>query len=84
MRIHILRIDLAPVFACLFLLFYKSKWVKFIKNTNNEVARKFGNNFRFIDDLIAKFYGNEFESHYYEIYPLELILKTENNSQKRN
>ena len=44
-------------------------------NTNYGVAIKFGNIFRFIDNLIAINYGNEFENHYSEIYPLELILK---------
>ena len=34
-----------------------------------------GNISRFIDDLIAINDGHEFENHYHEIYPLELILK---------
>ena len=74
--------NLVPFFASLFLLFYKSKRLKSIKNTNYVIARKFGNVFRFIDDLNAKFYGNEYENHYYQIYPLELILKMENTSYK--
>ena len=41
------------------------------------VARKFGNIFRFTDDLIAINDGKEFENHYNEIYPSELILKNE-------
>ena len=44
------------------------------------VARKFGNIFRFIDDLIAINDGNEFENHYNEIYSSELILEKENTS----
>ena len=51
-----------------------------VKTTNYGVARKFGNIFRFIDDLIAINDGNEFENHYNEIDPSELILKKENTS----
>ena len=74
--------DPAPFFANLFLFFYESRWLKSIKNTNYGVARKFGNIFRFIDDLIAINDGNEFENHYNEIYPSELILKKEITSHR--
>ena len=67
--------DSASFFANLFLFFYESRWLKSIKNTNYGVARKFGNIFRFIDDLIAINDGNEFENHYNEIYLYKLILK---------
>ena len=63
------------IFASLFLFFYESRWLKSINNTNYGVARKFGNIFRFTDDLIAINNGNEFENHYSEIYPPKLILK---------
>ena len=53
--------DPTPFFANLFLFFYKSKWLKSIKNTNYGVARKLGNIFRFIDDLIAINDGIEFQ-----------------------
>ena len=43
--------DPALFFVNLFLLFYESKWLKTIKNTNYEVARILGNTFRFIDDF---------------------------------
>ena len=72
--------DPAPFFANLFLCFYESRWLKSIKNTNYEVARKFGNVFKFIDDLIVINDGNQLENHYKEIYSLELILKKENTS----
>ena len=48
-------------FANLFLFFYECRWLKSIKNTNYGVARKFGNIFRFIDDLITINGRNEFE-----------------------
>ena len=73
--------DPVPFFANLFLFFYESGWVKSIKNTIYGVARKFGNIFRFIDDLIAVNDGNEFENHYNEICPPKLIFKKENTSQ---
>ena len=72
--------DPVPIFANLFLFFYEYRWLKSNKNTDYGVARKFGNIFRFIDDLIAINDGNEFENHYNEMYPPELILKEENNS----
>ena len=62
--------------------FYESTWLKSIKNSNYVVARKFGNIFRFTDDLIAINDGNEFENHYNEIYPSELILKKEITSHR--
>ena len=67
--------DRTPFFDNLFLFFYKSRWLKSIENTNYGVARKFGNIFRFVDDLIAINDENEFENQYNEIYPPELILK---------
>ena len=72
--------DPAPFFANLFLFFYESRCLKSIKNYNYGVARKCGNIFRFIDDLIAINDGKEFENHYNEIYPSELIFKKENTS----
>ena len=72
--------DSAPFFANLFLLFYETRWLKSIENTNYGVARKCGNTFRFTDDLTAINEGNEFENHYNEIYPPELILKKRNTS----
>ena len=52
--------------------------VKIHYNSNYDVTTKFGNIFRFIDDLIAINDINKFENHYNEIYPSELIFKKEN------
>ena len=60
-----------------FFIFYKCKWLKFIKDANYDVASKFGNTLTFVDYLIAINDGNEFENHYYEIYPFEIALKKE-------
>ena len=67
-----MELDPMPLFARLFLQILKS-----IKNANYDVASKFDNTFRFVDYLIAINYGNEFENHYYEIYPFEIALKKE-------
>ena len=74
-----MRSDTALFLASLFLFFYESNPKK---NSNYGAARKFGNIFRFIDDLIAINDGNEFENHYNEICPSELILKKENTSHR--
>ena len=68
-----MRSDTAPFLANLFLFLYEYKRLKSIKNANYEAARKFGNIFRFIDDLIATNDANEFENDYKEIKPPELI-----------
>ena len=70
--------DPAPYFANLFLYHYESSWLKQIKKTNNTLARKFGNVFRYIDDLLALNDGLSFESYYHDIYPEELQLTKEN------
>ena len=74
--------DPVPFFANLFLFFYESRWSKSSKNTNYGIARKFGNIFRFIHDLIEINDGNEFENYCNKIYAPELILKKENTSHK--
>ena len=70
--------DPAPLFANLFLYYYESTWLKRTCKTNNTLARKFGNVFRYIDDLISLNDGHSFEEHYLDIYPPELQLKKEN------
>ena len=72
--------DPAPFFAMIFLFFYESKWFKSIKNAKYGVTRKCGLIFRFIDGLITINDGNEFENHYKEIYPPQVILKEESTS----
>ena len=70
--------DPAPFFANLFLYHYESTWLKKVQKTNNTLARKFGNVFRYIDDLLALNDGKSFESYYHQIYPEELQLNKEN------
>ena len=52
-----------------------------MQKTNNTLARKFGNVFRYIDDLLALNDDCPFETYYHEIYPEELQLTKENSSQ---
>ena len=70
--------DPAPAFANLFLHHYEAKWLKEIKKTNHILARKFGQVFRYIDDLLALNDGMSFETFFEDIYPEELQLNKEN------
>jgi len=70
--------DPAPAFANLFLFHYESSWLKSIKKNNYILARKFGQVFRYIDDLIALNDGHVFETFHEDIYPEELQLNKEN------
>ena len=74
--------DPAPAWANLFLFHYESSWLNSIKKSNNILARKFGQVFRYIDDLLALNDGHSFESHYHEIYPPELTLNKENDDYR--
>ena len=70
--------DPAPFFANLFLYYYESKWLQSLKTSDYQIARRFGNVFRYIDDLLAINDNGEFEKNYLNIYPPELQLKKEN------
>ena len=72
--------DPAPFMANLFLYYYEEKWIRKTKRKDLIMARKFGNVFRFIDDLAAINDSGEFEKIFREIYPPELELKRENIS----
>ena len=61
----------------LFLYHYESTWISSIKKRNNFIARKFGQVFRYIDDLLALNDGHSFESFYKDIYPEKLKLNKE-------
>ena len=67
--------DPAPYFANLFLYRYESRWINKMKKDNPVLARKFGQVFRYIDDLLAINDGEVFENHYLDIYPAELEMK---------
>ena len=71
--------DPAPAFANLFLFYYESKWITSIRKNNHILARKFGQVFRYIDDLLALNDGKSFETYHKEIYPEELQLNKEND-----
>ena len=69
--------DPAPFFANLFLYHYESMWVRNLKKTNVQKARKFRHTFRFIDDLVAINDDNLFMNNFANIYPPELELNLE-------
>ena len=64
--------DPAPFMTDLYLYKYESGYLKRLKKVNLRKARKFGNVFRFIDDLDAMNDGGEFSNCFKEIYPKEL------------
>ena len=72
--------DPAPAFAKLFLFHYESAWLKSIKKTNYTLALKFGQVYRYIDDLVALNDGLSFEAYFKDIYPEELQLNKENTT----
>ena len=72
--------DPAPAFANLFLFHYESSWLKSIKKNNCILARKFGQVYRYIDDLLALNDGHSFETFHEDIYPEELQLNKENDN----
>ena len=72
--------DPAPFFANFFLYFYERQWLLNLKKIDLIKARKFCNTFRFIDDLNVLNGCGEFEQHIPEIYPAELILNRENET----
>ena len=54
-------LDPAPFIANLYLQHYEAKWLKLLSKSDSIRARKFGNIFRFQDDLNAINDGGEFE-----------------------
>ena len=74
--------DPAPFMANLFLYYYENKLLKQLKGEDLISARKFGNTFRFIDDLCAINDDGLFEKHHHEIYPPEVELKKERGGER--
>ena len=72
--------DPAPFFANLFLYYYEKKWITDLQKRDLIAARKLANIFRFIDDLSAINDNGEFEKNCRDIYPEELELGKENQS----
>ena len=72
--------DPAPFFANLSLAHKEADWVKAQRKLGTINVRKINNSFRFIDDLLSLNDGSTFAKHYKDIYPTELELKKENNS----
>ena len=66
--------DPAPAWANLFLSHYESSWINSVKKSNNILARKFGQVFRYIDDLLALNDGHSFERHFHYTFAILLIL----------
>ena len=74
--------DPAPFMANLFLYHFESKWIRKLKKENLQVARKFANTFRFIDDLLTVNDDNLFQQNFKDIYPAELQLNLESTGNE--
>ena len=72
--------DPAPFFANLFLYAYESKFINHLLKTDPVRAQKFRHVFRFIDDLLSLNDDGEFAKSFCEIYPPEMEIKKENDS----
>ena len=72
--------DTAPFFENFFLAQKEAEWVKAQNKLGTINVRKINNSFWFIDDLLSQNNDSTFEKHYKDIYPTELELKKENNS----
>ena len=68
--------------ASIFHYYYESKWINKLKKSDTRRAR-FANIFRFVDDLKVFNDGGEFGKSFREIYPPELELKKENDSNRK-
>ena len=66
-----------PFMANILLYYYESKWVKGLKKNYLHKARKFGNTFRFIDNLLLTFDDDKKET-----YPGELQLNLEGSGNR--
>ena len=74
--------DPAPFMANLYLFHYENIFMRNLKKEDIQKARRFGNVFRFIDDLCAINDNGLFEEYYKDIYPKDLILTKENQGNK--
>ena len=72
--------DQAPFFANLFLDHKEADWVKTQRKFGTINVQKINNFFRFIDDLLSLNDDSTFGKHCEAIYPTELELRKENNS----
>ena len=67
-------------FANLFLALKDTDWVKVQRKLGTINVRKINNSFQFIDDLLSLNEGSTFEKHFKDIYPADVELKKNNNS----
>ena len=72
--------DPAPFFANFFLVHKEDEGVKAQCKLGTINVQKINNSFWFIDDLLSLTNDSTLEKHYKDIYPTELELKKENNS----
>ena len=71
-------LDPAPFLANLYLSYYEIHWVGSWRRIDLARAKKFINNYRFIDDLAVLNDDGEFERSHKSIYPKDMTLKKKN------
>ena len=71
----------APLLANLFLMFYEYRFMESLEKENKFHAKLFNSTFRYIDDLIS-LNNIVFERYLDKIYPPELSITKETNSDK--
>ena len=72
-------LDSGQDIANLLLYHYESSYIEGLSKTNITLARKFSNNFRYIDDIFSKNFP-EFQQHLASIYPPELVINSSFNN----
>ena len=72
--------DPAPFVAVLFLCHKKAEWVKAQRKLRTTNVRNLNNSFRFIHELLFLNDDSVFQKHCEYIYPTQLELEKENNS----
>ena len=75
--------DPGPDFANLFLHFYEFNFLERNSKTQYMICKRLNYSFRYIDDIASLNSEGTFENAYMDIYPEELILTKENQSNSR-
>ena len=68
------------MYVCMYVAQKEADWVKAQQKLEPINVRKINNSLWFIDDLLSLNDDSTFEKHYKDIYPTNLKLKKENNS----
>ena len=76
--------DCAPFLANLFLFSYEHEWMMKMAKVDNNLARRFNQSVRYIDDLLTINNDGLIKKYMSDIYPAELELKHENSDSDKS